>query len=168
MKKVLMPIMTILMCFCLLVGCGTSEKKEAKETKDGTLSCSKVETDEDGYKTTDKIVVTYKDNIVTNMTETSIQETDPDYIDLSYGFTQAFATIFNVIDGIKIDVSKPSEKEVQTVTTVDYTALDFEKIKEAFSDLNSDEENTTENLYEAKNISLEEYKEEYLSDYTCE
>lgn len=53
----------------LISGCGKDGISLSKEKE---LTCTNTTTDEDGYKTEDKMVVTYKDNKVVKVTETKV------------------------------------------------------------------------------------------------
>lgn len=163
MKKKL--ILVAFIGLFLLAGCGADETKTNQGTSSsGTLSCTKTEYDEDGYKTTDTMIVKYKKNIVTNVSETNVSEMDTDIIDMSLSFGNLFAEALNEIDGMDVKYTKLSDNELEFTIDVDYSKIDLEKIKEAFGDAYDESQAT---MY-TKNVSLDTFKTDILSDYTCE
>lgn len=130
--------------------------------KTSTLNCTKTETDDDGYKTTETIVVTSKNDKVSKVEQTSIQEMDADLVDTTISFGETFSSAFNDIDGMDMTYSKESDNSIKTTMSVDFAKLDMEKLKEAFgSDL------TDDSFYSSKDMTLEEFKKENLDGYTC-
>ena len=61
-KKLLFGLFVVLLCF-VLVGCGKSENGGSSGggllNPNKTMTCTKEEVDEDGYKTTETVDVTY-------------------------------------------------------------------------------------------------------------
>lgn len=149
----------LLVFVVLLSGCGKDGISLSKEKE---LTCTKTTTDDDGYKTEDKMVVTYKDNKVTKVTETNITETDPSMIDFTYSFSSAIAESFNKIDGMNIVYSKEGDNKIKFVMTVDYNKIDIDSIKSNLGELYDEN-----NIYNDKNITIDEFKENSLKDYTC-
>ena len=102
MKKKTILFLVILSVLLLVTGC---DKKESSggglfsSTK--TLNCHKEEIDEEGYKTTDSIVVTYNSKKVLKVKNTNIMETDPAYIDFSLAIGNGLAKALNQVKGIK-------------------------------------------------------------------
>lgn len=163
MKKKL--ILVAFIGLFLLAGCGVDETKTNQGTSNGgTLSCTKIEYDEDGYKITDTMVVKYKKNIVTNISETNVSEMDTNIIDISLSFGNLFAEALNKIDGINIKYTKLDENQLQFTIDVDYSKVELEQVKEAFGDAYDDSQAT---MY-TKNVTLDTFKADILSDYTCE
>lgn len=163
MKKKL--ILVAFIGLFLLAGCSTNETKTNQgNSSSGTLSCTKIEYDEDGYKTTDTMIVKYKKNIVTNVSETNVSETDKDIIDISLSFGNLFAEALNEIDGMSVKYTKLSDNELQFTIDVDYSKIDLEKVKETFGDAYDESQAT---MY-TKNVTLDTFKADVLSDYTCE
>ena len=153
MKKIV-EIMAISSLFMFVTGCGSNSTE--------TLTCTKTSTDEDGYKTTDTLEVTAKNDKVVQVVDTNISETDPDLYDFSYNIYSGFATTFNKVDGINMVYSKEDDNKIKFVMTVDFTKLNTESIKNTLGDLYNDN-----NFYNEKDITLEKFKENNLKDYTC-
>lgn len=144
-----------LVAFCLFAftGCGTGPK---------TLSCEKVTTDENGYKTTDTINVTYENDKVTKVENINLSEMDASTVDATISFASLFATAFNEVNGMHVEYSKENDTTVKYVMTVDYNELDLDSLKETFGD-SLDEDS----FYSSKDITIDEFKEKNLADYTC-
>lgn len=151
MKKYLIILLTCGMIF--VTGCGNSS---------GTLTCTKTEISEDGYSTKTTMVVTYVDNIVNKVEQTSIEEMDADFVGTSIYFSQLLAGSLNEVDGYNIIFEKESDTSVKIVTTIDYTELDGEKIKETLGSSYKEDA-----LYSLSNITIEDFKETQLDGYTC-
>lgn len=152
MKKYLIILITFGMLF--ITGC---------ENSSGTLICTKTEISEEGYSTKTTMVVTYVDKIVTKVEQTSIEEMDADFVDTSIYFSQLLAESLNEVSGYNITFTKESNTSVKIVTTIDYTKLDGEKIKEILG--SSYNENA---LYSLSNITIDDFKETQLDGYTCD
>ena len=130
--------------------------------KTNTLNCTKTETDDDGYKTTETIVVTSKNDKVSKVEQTSIQEMEADLVDSTISFGETFSSAFNEIDGMDMKYSKESETSIKLTMSVDFAKLDMDKLKEAFgNDL------TDDSFYSSKDMTVEEFKKENLEGYTC-
>ncbi len=151
MKKYLIILLTFGMFF--VTGCGNSS---------GTLTCTKTEMSEDGYSTNTTMVVTYADKIVTKVEQTSIEEMDSDFVDTSIYFSRLLAESLNEVDGYNITFEKENDMAVRIVTTIDYTVLDREKIKETLGSSYKEDA-----LYSLSNITIEDFKETQLDGYTC-
>lgn len=130
--------------------------------KTNTLNCTKTETDDDGYKTTETIVVTTKKDKVSKIEQTGITEMDADKIETALSFGKSFSSAFNEIEGMSITYSKESDNSIKATTSIDFAKLDMDKLKEAFGDDLTDDE-----FYSAKDMSLEEFKTKNLEGYTC-
>ena len=161
MKKKM--LIGIIFCLILLTGCGTTESNSSQDISTGTLNCTKTEYD-DGYKITDTMVVKYKNNIVTSISETNIAEMNPDYIDMALSFGNLFAEKLSEIDGINVKYTKTDDKTLQFTIDVDYSKVELDKIKQTLGDA-FDEKQAS--MY-TKNVSLNTFKNDILSDYTCE
>lgn len=151
MKKYLIILLTFGMF--LLTGCRNSF---------GTLTCTKSEISEDGYSTKTTMVVTYEDKIVNKVEQTSIEEMDADFVDTSIYFSQLLAESLNEVNGYNITFEKESDTSVKIITTIDYTELDSEKIKETLGSSYKEDA-----LYSLSNITIEDFKETQLDGYTC-
>lgn len=87
----------VLLCLCvILTGCDNSGN--VLNSKSGTFTCTKSEVDEDGYSTESTIVATYKNDKISKVEETNISEMDPDYIEFTLAFGEAFAEALNSVD----------------------------------------------------------------------
>lgn len=162
MKKKL--ILVAFIGLFLLAGCGTNETKTDKSTSNsGTLNCTKTEYDEDGYKTTDTMVIKYKKNIVTNVSETNVSEMDSDVIDTSFAFGNLFAEALNKLDGMAVKYTKLNNNELEFTIDVDYSKIDLEKVKETFGDAYDESQAS---MY-TKDVSLDTFKADILDGYTC-
>lgn len=154
-KKIVFSL-GILLTVINLSGCSTSSEK--------TMTCTKSETDEDGYKTEDTIKINYnKDNYVTKVSSTSTLETDESYVDMTIGFLKEFETKFNEIGGINYSISKEGNNKIKLVLGIDYEKLDVDKLKEAAGDgldLSLVDSNDT-------HVTIEEFKKNELEGYIC-
>lgn len=165
MKKKTILFLVILSVLLLVTGC---DKKESSggglfsSTK--TLNCHKEEMDEDGYKTTDSIVVTYNSKKVLKVKNTNIMETDPAYIDFSLAIGNGLAKALNQVKGIKMVYEKIENNKIKFVLEVDYEKIDLEEIKKALGDLYSEDDN----LYTAKDFTIDDFRGKNLQGYTCE
>ena len=125
MKKILIVTFSILSCI-LLVGC--------TNTKSGTLNCTKTSTDEDGYKTEEILKATYENNKVIKVEETSIEETDPNFINFSYAILSGIFEKLKNVDGINVDYSKIDNNKIKSVMKIDYSKFKIESLKEALGE----------------------------------
>ena len=162
MKKNL--LISIILCLILLTACGTTENNSDKNVDKGTLKCTKTEYDEDGYKTTDEMIVTYKKDIVTSVLETNVSEIDPSVIDMTLSFGNLFAEKLSEIDGLNVEYTKVNEKTLQFTINVDYSKVELDKVKQVFGDAYDEKQSS---MY-TKNIELDTFKKDILSNYTCE
>lgn len=154
MKKII-RIMTITSLLMFITGCGS-------KTNTQILTCTKTSTDEDGYKTTDTIEVTAKEDKVFKVIDTNISEIDPNYLDFTFNLSSGLSETINKLDGMNVIYSKEDNNKIKFVMTVDFTKLNAESIKDAFGDLYDEN-----NFYSEKDITLEKFKENNLKDYTC-
>ena len=153
MKKVLSIGLIALFIFGL-TGCGNDNS--------GTLTCTKTETNEEGYATEETMIVTYKDNIVTNVEATAIEEMDTDLVDMTVSFGQLFATSLNEVNGLNVSYEKESDSSVKYIMSVDFQTLDLDALRETFG-----EDFDDDSFYANNNITIDEFREENLSDYNC-
>lgn len=169
-NKSIFRLLLIAILAITLVGCETKEKDDEKgENKVATtqkIKCSKEEIDEDGYKTTENMIVTTKDNKVKNVSSTSIIEMDPEYIEFTISFGEAMATEFNKVEGMEMKYEKDTEKTLKMTLSVDYDKLDPEQMKEVLGELYEEDESSS--LYHSKDMTFEEFKKESLEGYTCD
>lgn len=130
--------------------------------KTKTLTCTKTETDEDGYKTNDTMEITYKNNKLLKVKEINESETASNMINLIYNFGTIFAKAFNTIDGLNAEYTKEDNNVIKFIIEVDYTKLDVVKLKEALGDMYNEEANT---IYSTNDITLDEFKSKSLDIY---
>lgn len=116
--------------------------------------------------------VAYKNNIVKKVENTLDVETDPEYIDFTIGFSQLFFARFNEIEGIEATVEK-NENSILQIFKVDYDNLDFNALEELTEDLSENllEDENNDDSYitkiQNKELTLEEFKNDNLTDYDC-
>lgn len=154
MKKII-RIMAITSLLMFITGCGS-------KTNTQTLTCTKTSTDEDGYKTTDTIEVTAKEDKVIKVIDTNVSEVDPNYLDFTFNLSSGLSETINKLDGMNVVYTKEDNNKIKFVMTVDFAKLNTESIKDAFGDLYDEN-----NFYSEKDITLEKFKENNLKDYTC-
>lgn len=150
MKKIV--IVSVLILVLLITGC---------EGKIKTLTCTK-ESVEDNLKTSEEMLVSYKNNKVFKITQTTIEEMDPDLIDTTISFGENFASTLNQVDGFEVNYSKESNNSVKYQITMDYSKMDMNKLKELFGD-----DWNEEDYIKAKDQDIEEFKKERLEGYSC-
>lgn len=156
MKKVI-SLCLLFLSIVLLTGCGNNILANS-----GTLNCSKTYVD-DGDNVIDKMVVNYKNNKVTSVENIVTTEYfDTSYIDMVLSFGQAFVEGFNKYDGIEMSYGKVNENTIKLTIKADYEKIDGNALKNAFGDTLEEDA-----FYLDTNITLEDYKTEYLQDYTC-
>ena len=163
MKKLFFCLFAFVLCFSL-TGCGSNDNKENKDNKksDQALVCTKKETDEDGFETTTKMTVKYKDDKVTAVTSEETMTMSEDIVDMTYQLSSLFVEAFDEIDGIEASYEKVDSKTLKSSMTIDYTKLNLDDIKEAFG-----EEAMEDTFYSEKDMSLEDFKKDYLDGYEC-
>lgn len=159
MKKLSKLVIAFVFIF-LITGCG---KENIGLSKEKTITCTKTTTDEDGYKTEDKMEITYKDSKITKVKDTNVSETDPEMIDFTYTLMTGFAETFNKINGLNVTYTKEGNNKIKFVMNVDYSNLNVESIKENLGELYNEEES----FYGDSDITIDEFKEKYLQEYTC-
>ncbi len=143
----------------LTTGCNKETPKDTPKA----LTCSKVETSEDGYKTTDTIKVNSKDNKVTKVEETTITEMNPEMVEMTVSLGESFISTFNDINGFNASYVKESENSVKYTLSIDYEKLNIDELKEKFG-----EDFDNNSFYTSKDITVEEFKTQNLEGYTCE
>lgn len=173
MKKIATFLLTLMVCFCL-TGCGEKNNENTNNNNNGNnnnttndnkksvLSCTKTETDEDGYITTDTMNITYQNNTISKIENINISEMDSDVLEASYSLSSVLATSLNEIDGLEVVYTKESNTSLKYTMTVDYDKLDLETLKETLGDLSDDS-----TFYSSKEVNLDKFKQNYLQGYTC-
>lgn len=162
MKKKLL-IIAMLFSVLLITGCGTTNTGTGVLNSKKTMVCTKETVDEDGYKTTETMEVTYNSSKVLKVKSTSISETDPSFVELQLSFGNAFAEKFSEIDGLDASYSKVDNNKIKMIIEVDYGKIKPEQIKKALGDLYSEEDS----FYNKTNYTIEDFKSENLDGYTC-
>lgn len=161
MKKSVIIIFIICLCV-LLTGCGNDSI--ISKSKSETLNCSKNEIDENGYSTTENIVTTYKKSKITKIEQTTISETDPQFIKFSLNVGNSLVEKLNTIDGITANYTQIENNKLKFVLAADFSKLNSESIKKALGDL-YDEENA---VYSNLDITIDDFKEDKIADgYKC-
>lgn len=166
MKKSKILLSAIFMSCILLTGCGNSEENGTGgilNSNSGTKTCTKTSVDEDGYNTTDTMVVTYKKNKVTLVEDTNVSETDPQYIDFSLNIGKAFAEKLSEVNGFTVEYSKENDNKIKMYMKVDFNKIDVNDVKEKLGDLYSEDEA----FYSKQDITIDDFISNNLSDYTC-
>lgn len=166
MKKRLILLSAVLFMGLLLTGCGSQSDGSSKGGifgNSGTKTCTKTSVDEDGYNTTDTMVITYKKDKVTVVEDTNISETDPDYIDFSLNFGTAFAEKLSEVNGFDVKYSKEGNNKIKMYMKVDFNKIDVNDIKDKLGDLYSEDDA----FYSKNDITIDDFINENLSDYTC-
>lgn len=158
-------IMTMLFSLILITGCGSNSSNSGGilDSKK-TMTCTKETVDEDGYKTTETMEVTYNSSKVLKVKSTNISETDPSFIEFQLNFGNAFAEKFSEIDGIDASYSKVDDNKIKMTMEVEYGKIKPEQIKSVLGDLYSEEDS----FYDKSDYTIENFKAENLNGYTCE
>lgn len=129
-----------------------------------TLTCTKEEVDEDGFKTFETMKIKYDKKTVLEVDAEQLMETDPEYLDMIYGFGTSFAETLNEVDGYTVKYDKVDENTLKFTTKLDYKKFNPELLKEALGELYDEEDN---DFTSKTNYTIEEFKEEHLQDYDC-
>ncbi len=144
------------------------EVEKNKTSSKNTLVCTKTEVDEDGFETKSTMTINYKNNKVTKIKQEDLQTLDEESVDFVYGFGSLFMMAFSQIDGINATYEKVDSVSIKGIVEIDYTKLDFDALKQAIDDINSEGGETEKSiLTESKEFSLDELKQNYLDGYIC-
>ena len=127
------------------------------------MNCTKESVDEDGYKTSETMNITYNSTKVLRVRSTNISETDPAYIDFGLSIVSGLATKLSELEGMNVEYTKEGDNKLKMVMDVDFTKIDPAQIKEVFGELYNEEDS----FYNKKDYSIEQFKKENLSGYTC-
>lgn len=146
-------------------------KKSTEQNKNNSknsLVCTKTETDEDGFETKTTLTVSHKNNKVTKVKQEDIQTLDEESVDLVYGFGYLFMTAFSQIDGINATSEKVDNITIKNTIEIDYSKLDFDTLKKTIDDMNSEGGETDQSILSTtKDITIDDFKKEYLNGYAC-
>ncbi|MBR4830238.1 MAG: hypothetical protein IKZ96_00510 [Bacilli bacterium] len=165
MKKIGLLFLIVLSVF-LITGCGSTKgeptkKKSLFDTKK-TMTCTKEEVDEDGYKTSSTYKITYTSKKVTKVDSDSIMEMDSETIDWVYTFGQAIATELDKLDGITASYTKIDSNKIEMKLIAVYDKIDPEQVKEALGGLSDDTD-----FYTKTDITVDEFIKQNLEGFTC-
>lgn len=168
MKKSMLSLVVLIALALLLAGCG--DNKDLKDdsgsktsSNSGTKTCTQTTTDDDGYKTTDTMVITYKNKKVTKVEDTNIMEMDPDYIEFTLSFGQEFAKAFNELKGFEVNYSKDGENKIKMTMNIDFSKIDVDNMKDVLGDLFDDDES----FYGDTDITIDDFISKNMEGYTC-
>ncbi len=168
MKKVLGFLVFGILLFTL-TGCG-----ENKVNKEGggspilgskSVTCTKTEADESGYKTDETLVINYTGSDVKKMTNTVTTETDAEYIDMIISMSAGMLTSFNELDGMTYTATKENANTIKYYVEVDYTKINPSQIKALLGDeMDADDLH----LLDEDDMNIDSVKRDLVEDgYTC-
>ena len=165
MKKIGILFLILLSVF-LITGCGstkggTGKKKSIFDTKK-TMTCTKEEVDEDGYKSTSKYVITYTSKKVNKVESEEVMTMDPTIVDWVYSFSYSIIEEIDKLDGIDASYVKQDDSTLVMKIAADFDKINEEQVKEAFGSLNEDGE-----IYTKRNVTIDEFVSENMEGYTC-
>ena len=151
MKKILF----ILLILITLTGCA----------RDGYYSCNHVFFDESGYKIDDTFELYYNDqNIVTQLTEVSLTYMKSEKeVQESIYYGEEIKNTINEINGLYVDYVMYKPKVLKYILMIDYENLDLDTLRVQFG------EQADDTMYlKTYNISVDDFKKQYLGEYICE
>ncbi len=166
MKNNILKVFTILIALLFVAGCSEKESTTIPNiiNKNKTLECTKTEVDEDGYNSFETFLITYNSTKVLKAESISVMEADPEYLDMQISFGQAFAEVFNSINGMSIKYEKVNDSSFKLITEVDYNKLDPNQIKQVLGDMFDEEDSS---LYSKNDYTIEDFKKDNLEGYDC-
>ncbi len=151
-----------------LVGCSNNKSNKTttsttvKETEvSESLTCTRTGKDKEGYKTTETYLIKYG-KLITNISFTSLMEVNKIDIDPFISMYQDLINRYNSIPGITSTISKSGDSAIKEVISVDYTKLDYSKIKD-----NLGQYYNSRAFYNLKNVTIDEFKNSNLNNYSC-
>ena len=165
MKKNIFLIVTILL---LVVATGCSKESSGGGILSGnkTMTCTKEETDEDGYKTSAKMDITYNTKKVVKVKQTTTTEMNSSIIDFAISAGTEIAKAFDKVDGISVKYTQENNNTIKYVMEIEFDKLKEEQLQQLINELYGGETDA-ENLFDKKDITIEEFKKDNLEDYTC-
>ena len=155
MKKSFL-IIAVVISVILMSGCDVFGSNK-------TMTCTKDSTDEDGFKVTDTMKITYNSDKVLKVNNTNISETDPEYLDMQLAFGSSFAESFNEISGIDVSYTKTDDGKLKMEMNVDFEKIDIDEIKNTLGELYSEDDS----FYSKESYTIDEFKNENLEGYSC-
>lgn len=180
MKKFLGVLFAVILLFglsaCSLFG-GKNEENGGNNSNGGnsifnstkTLTCTKTEVDEDdGSKTENTVVVTYKGDSIKKIVNTSVSDLEAEYVEFAISLGKAIAEEFNKVNGLTITYSATnSGNALKVETIIDCENLDVSALSELTEDL-VDENSLESSFYNAKDTKIDDLKKEIEEDgFTC-
>ena len=171
MKKTLIVFVAIISLF-LITGCGIKSGKSGGGKSGGsilnptkTMTCTKVETDDNGHKTSEEMVITYNSKKVLKVHNTQTIETDAQYRDFALNVGKTVAEEMSKVEGIEVTYTGVDSDKVKMEMDVEFEKVNLEQLKEALGDLYDEDE--ADSFYGKKDITIEEFKKENLEGYNC-
>jgi len=153
MKKVL-NIIILLICVITLTGCSQIGNK--------TMTCTRTDIDEDGFKSNKVMKVTYNSKRVIKVNATNTVETTKDNIDEQIKFIEEYSKKFNSIGGLSMKVKKVNDTNYKLIMSIDYSRFNPEKINKDLEGLDTDD-----NIITDKNYTIDDFKKDQLEGYDC-
>lgn len=157
-----------------ILNSSSTKKEKNKDSKEeikkgsNTLVCTKSEVDEDGFETKTTLTINHKNNKVTKVKQEDLQILDEESVDFVYGFGSIFATAFSTIKGINAVYEKVDNTSIKSIMEIDYTKLDYDELKKTIEEMNSEGGETDQSILSTtKEISIDDFKKEYLEGYSC-
>ena len=165
-KKRLFGIALFLLVL-LITGCGSTNNNSGSTSKKlidikKTMTCKKEEVDDDGFKTTSTMKITYDSKQVYKVKSTVESQIDPEYAEFTESVSKALNEKFDSIDGIDASYSSDGSNSKMKID-VDYKKVNPDQVNEAFGDLYTDQ-----NMYSKTDYTIEQFKIDNLDGYTCD
>ena len=134
----------------LATGCG--EKK---------LTCTKTDT-EDGKEVKTTMVVKAKDDKISYIKQTAVNEMDSESLEASIKAGELISEQFKEIDGMSMTYKKVDDTHLEMTMEVDYGKLKVEQLREKLGDTFDEED-----FLKEKDMTLDQFKEENLDGFEC-
>lgn len=159
MKKILILLSCSFLMIVILTGCNNKILKDNLNTK----TCTKTFVDESGYNNTDTMVIKSKKDKIVMVEKTTMIEMNSQYIDLVLKVGNEFANKINEINGFESKYIKEDNDKIKMYMKVDFSKINenevFEKIGQLYSESDA--------FYAKKDITVNDFTDKYLKDYTC-
>ena len=166
MKKNIFLFITILL---LVISTGCAKKGSSGGgilSGNKTMTCTKEETDESGYKTNEKMDIVYNSKKVVKVTSTNTTEMDSMVIDFAISAGTEIAKAFDKVDGISVKYTQENTNTIKYVMEIEFDKLKEEQLQQLINDLYGGETDA-ENLFDKKDVTIEEFRKDNLEGYTC-
>ena len=137
-------IIGLLICGLLLISCSNNKTKNLKCTLNDTQI----------------LEIEHDDEKLLHLKETTTTKVKD--VDSQLKANKEYSNIFKNVDGIDIKTTKVDNKTIKVILTVDFDKFDSKTIKDKVG-----ENFNADNLLKLKKISIDDFKKEYLKDYTC-